>query len=128
MEPNQSHPDVVIEGLEVVIERDLEKHKGILERSKQELLSWEQARGHEIARKKAWRKLVGGGKYDDDALRESIRQSNVNIRHLSDKVDAAKESITFETQIVDTLTRQLEDQNRGLAVLARSRAVDANSN
>lgn len=119
-------PSVVIEGLEVVIERDLQKHRVILERTKQELLSWEQARGHEIARKRAWRKLIGGGKYDDDALRESMRQSNVNIRQLSDKVEAAKEKITFETNIVDTLAAQLQEQCRGLAELARQRVRDAN--
>ena len=112
-----AEPVVVIEGMEVVIERDLKRHKVMLERAKSELLAWEQARGHEIARKRAWRKLVGTGKYDDEALVASRDQSNVNIRHLSDKIEAAKERIAFETNIVDTLSRQQEEQTRGLAAL-----------
>ena len=121
-------PRVVIEGMEVIIERDLKKHQSILERTKQELVAYRQAASHEIAKKKHYRKLIGGGKYNDEALEAALKDIRVNIRHLTDKAEASEEKIKHEDLIVRTLTKQLAGQIQGLEELARYRITHAHRN
>ena len=113
--------NLVVEGIEDIIKRDLVNHKSLLERTKLELLSFRQARSHEIKKKKHYVSLIGDGKYDDDSLRKSIKDMNVNIRHMSDKADLAEKKIQHHTLIVDTLTENLKKQNEGLKRLAENR-------
>jgi len=125
-----AEPIMVVEGMEDVIKLDLEKHKDLLDRTKHELQAYTGARAHEIKKKKHYKSLIGGGKYDDEALRRSMDEIGVNITHMSNKVKAAQEKIEHHTLIVDTLSKQLEDQYKGLATLAehRKREIDALSN
>ena len=126
--PDNEQPVFVVEGIEEVIKRDLGKHKAILERTQTELLSFRQARSHEVKRKKYYNSLIGGGKFNDEALKKSIEQININIRHFSDKCTAAEEKIKFEGNIVYTLSRQLEDQEEALRNLAKHRRLNGASN
>lgn len=118
----REQPSIVIEGIEEVIKRDLSKHKMLLERSKIELIQYRQARTHEIKKKKHYRGLIGKGKYDDDSLEKSIGDIRTNIRHFSDKIKLTNDAIDHHTQIVETLTAQLEDQNNKLKDLATFRS------
>ena len=110
-----SGPMVVIDGIKELIERDLENHKMMLERTKGELLSFREGRSHEIKKKKHYKSLIGGGKYNDDSLRTSMDEIAMNIRHMSDKCELAEEKIKHHQMIVDTLTEQVNDQNYLLA-------------
>jgi hypothetical protein len=123
MDPNQ--PFVVVEGMEEIIQRDLEKHKVLLERTEQELRSYRLARSHEIKKKRHYLSLIGDGKFDDEALQNAIdTQINVNIRHLTDKCKTAEEKIEHHKMIVDHLTKQLEQQMQGLKYLAAARRAN----
>jgi len=106
-----SEPLVVIDGILQVIEMDLEKHTALLARTKDELLSFRQARSHEIKKKKHYNKQVGGGKYNDASLKVAMGDIATNIRHMSDKCTLAEEKIKHHQLIVDTLTEQVKDQN-----------------
>jgi hypothetical protein len=127
---DRKEPEIVIEGIEEVIKKDLKKHQAILERSKLELIAYKNSRSHEIQKKKKWKSHIGGGKFNDDALRESMDQIAINIRHMSDKVDLTNEAIKHHTEIVDTLIEQLDNQMKGLKTLAKYRKEhqDASSN
>jgi hypothetical protein len=114
-------PVVVIDGLEVIIRRDLEKHKLLLTQSKANLDAFRLALSHQIKKKKYYVFLVGGGKYDDAALWESIAMIGVDIRHLSDKAKLTEEALVHHSLIVDTLTAQLADQHKNLKILAEFR-------
>ena len=116
-------PKIIIEGIDVVIKRDLAKHQILLERSKLELTSYRQARSHEIKKKKHYKGLIGGGKYDDDALRKSMKDIAINIRHMSDKEKLSKDAIEHHTLIVDTLTQQLDDYNIDIKELYKARSA-----
>ena len=120
--------NVVIEGIEKVIKRDLEKHKMILERTKLESLAFKAAVSNEIKRKKYYKSLLGGGKFNDESLRNSIDMINVNIRHMSDNVKISNEKIEHNSLIVDTLTKQLEEQYAALKFLSEYRDKNASSN
>jgi hypothetical protein len=122
---NDEHPFIVIEGMENVIEKDLGKHKAILEQTKVELSVFRQGVSHEVKKKKYYKSLIGGGKYNDESLKTAIGQININIRHMSDKVKLAQEKVEHETLIVDTLTKQLEDQMDGVRKLAEYRMKQA---
>lgn len=122
MDPNE--PIIVVEGLEKVIEKDLERHKVLLDRSNQEKQAYQKAKSHEIKRKRYYLSLIGGDKYDDDALRESVRQINQNINHLEQKVKLSKDAIEHHKLIVDTLSAQLKDHNDRLAALRRDNGAD----
>jgi len=111
-------PRVVIEGLEEIIERDLEKNKVLLEQTQKELLAYKGARAHEIQRKKYYASLIGGGKFNDESLRVSMDDIAINIRHLSDKIKLAQEKIEHHTLIVDTLTEQRKAQYEALSALS----------
>ena len=119
------NPFIVIEGMLPIIEKDLGRHKSIFERSHTELTTYRQSVSHEVKRKKHYKSLIGGGKYNDDSLRESIQQININIRHLSDKAKLAQDKIDFEQNIVDTLTKQLDDQRDAEKKLAQYRMKQA---
>ena len=108
-----------VKGVDVIIRRDLAKHKSILERERINLLAYQEAVSHAIEQKRYYWKLIGGEKYDDDALRKSVEQQKVNIRHLQDKVKLTKESIEHHTMIVDTLGQQLKDYEEANAAADR---------
>lgn len=122
---NNGIPFVVIEGIDVIIKRDLEKHSALLERSKQEKLSYAQARSSEVQRKRAWKKHVGGGKYDDAALAVADAQMVQNIAMFSAKEKLSEDAIAHHTLIVDTLYAQLEEYNQAILMLAHSRSQDS---
>jgi len=123
MEANQ--PLIVIDGLEKIIERDLEKHKLLLVKTKSELDVYRISVSHQVKKKKYYKSLIGGGKYNDDSLRKSMTMIGVDIRHMSDKVKLSQEAIEHHTLIVDTLTKQLEEQYKGLKALAEYRRKEA---
>jgi len=105
-----SEPIVVVKGIKEKIEKDLEKHKSLLEQTGQDLIKFRSARSHEIKRKKHYNSLIGGDRYNDDALRESIQQSVINIKHMSDKCNLAEEKIKHHQQIISVLSQQLTNQ------------------
>lgn len=105
--PHASEPWFFIEGIDEVIRRDLEKHKGLLAQEQLNLQAYQNSVSHAIAYKKHYSRLIGGGKYDDDSLRRSMDQHRTNIRHLQDKVKLTKDAIAHQTLIVDTLTEDL---------------------
>lgn len=113
---------IYIQGIDVVIKKDLKHHKTLLDRSQLELQTYHQALSHEIKKKKHYLSLIGGGKYNDDSLRKSVDGINVNIKHMSDKVKLTQDAIAHHTLIVDTLAKQLEDYNNGMSELAKWRS------
>lgn len=115
---------VFLEGIDVVIRRDLGKHQAMLKQTEAERASFVEARDHESARKRHYYRLIGGGKYDDDALKKSVEQIRGNVRHLSDKVTLSERKIEHHTEIVDTLTQQLKDYDT-LAAAVRQANEDA---
>lgn len=110
-------PNIVIEGMENIIARDLENHKALLERTKTELDSFKLARAHEIKRKRHYSSLIGEGKYSDDSLQTAMSDITVNIQHMTDKVTVFEQKLDHHKLIVDTLTLQLKEQMMGLAYL-----------
>jgi hypothetical protein len=111
-EARAQDPFIVIEGIEEITKRDLAKHRALIEQTQAEMDSFRAARAHEIRRKKHYRKQIGGGKFDDDALRRAMKDIAVNIRHMSDKCQAAEEKLKHHKLIVDTLSAQLEVQEK----------------
>lgn len=117
MSDRRIEPEVFIEGIDVVIKLDLGKHKELLGQARADVESFREAATHESARKRHYHRLIGGGKYDDDALRSSVKDIRVNIRHLTDKAEQAVKKADHHTLIVDTLTTQLKDYDRRYAAL-----------
>jgi len=105
-------PDIFVEGIDVVIKLDLDKHKSLLDRAKLSQISFKTSVAHEIKKKKHFLSLINEGKYDETSMRNSITDIKINIRHLSDKAKLAKEEIEHHTLIVETLTAQLADYNK----------------
>jgi len=89
----------------------------MLTQTNAELLSFREAAAHESKRKRHYYRLIGGEKYDDDALRRSVDEIRTNIVHLTRKAEAAEDKIEHHTFIVDTLTEHLETYNRRFAAL-----------
>ena len=122
--------DVVVEGMEQIIQRDLDKHRSLLESANRDLLAFRTARSHEVKRKRHYRDQIGKGKFNDEALEAARIQMAINIRHLSDKADLAERKIEHHAEIVEALTKQLKDQMAGLKRLNDHRlaAEDASPN
>lgn len=119
-------PQIFILGIDVVIERDLNKHKSLLERAKHSLISFKTAVSHQVKKKKYYAGLLAdpAQKYDKRAMKKSLKDINIDIRAMSDKVQITQEEIAHHTLIVDTLTEQLADYNKQL----RELPADALSN
>ena len=114
-----SQPFIFIEGIDVIIRRDLQKHKKLLEQAHREEEAYQQSHAQLIARKKHYRKLIGGGKFDDDALKRAMNGIAIDIRAMSDKIKLSKDAIEHHRLIVNTLTGQLADYEKQ-AEIARS--------
>ena len=97
-----------IEGIDVIIKRDLDKHKSLLNNNNLDIQAFENARDTEIKRKRFYNEQKGKRNYDDDAMDKAINQMAINITHLSDRIKITKELRQQNTHIVDTLTEQLE--------------------
>ena len=106
---DNSSPMVFIKGMDKIIKRDLSKHKDLLQRTKLNLDAYRVALSHQVKKKKHYKSLIGGDKYDDNALRKSMDMIVIDLRHLSDKVKLTSEELDHHTLIVDTLTTQLDD-------------------
>ncbi len=106
---------VRIKGIDKVIKKDLERHKQILVRTQDELQAFRQSVSYLIQRKKHFSALIGGDRYDDDALREAVKGINIDIRAMSDKVKLTLDALDHHGLIVDTLTAQLEEYYESLA-------------
>lgn len=118
--------DVFVEGIDIIIKRDLEKHIELLNNNNLDIQAFEVAVASEIGRKRSYgkqKKVTKNGKlrYDPVAMDKAIVQMNVNIRHLSDRIKITKELRQHNTIIVDTLTAQLNDYNNGLRLLSKHR-------
>lgn len=110
-------PEIFIEGVDVIIRLDLGKHKELLAQTTTEMHGFRDAATHESKRKRHYYRLIGGGKYDDDALERSVVQIRQNIVHLTRKAEAAADKIAHHSLIVDTLTEQLATYNRRFTAL-----------
>ena len=110
--------DIFVEGIDVIIRRDLDKHKAILEMNVMDIQAFQKSRSSEIERKRFYGEQKGKRRYRDDAMDEAIEQMNKNIGHLSIRIKFAEELRDQNTIIVDTLTKQLEDYNKGIRALA----------
>lgn len=115
-------PEIFIKGMDKIIKRDLEKHKGLLARSKLELDSYKLSRSQLIKRKKHYVSLINNSKYNDDSLQRSVEMIAIDIKQMSDKVKLSNDAIDHHTLIVDTLTKQLEEYY-SLAERAANHAV-----
>jgi len=111
--------DIFIEGIDVLIKRDLEKHQSLLEKNNLDIQALEYARTNEIGRKKFYNTQKGKKNYDDDAMDSAIQQMVINIRHISDRITIAKQMRAQNTQIVDTLSDQLKNYYIGLAAKSK---------
>ena len=105
-------PEVITIGIDKVIEIDLGKHKAQLEQSKQRLLAYREAQSHQVQKKRHYAKLIGGGTFDDDALKASITMINTDVRAMADKCRVSEEEIAHHSLIVDTLTEQLVNYHK----------------
>lgn len=117
----RADPQIVIEGMEEILERDLAKHEGTVENAQRELEAYREGRAYEVRKKKHYRSLVNAGKYDQKAMESAIEQIDINLRHMADKVKLSKERIAHHQEIVDKLKEELANQYRGLKHLEEQR-------
>ena len=112
--------DTFIEGIDVIIKRDLDKHQSLLDKNNMDIQSLTFARQGEIDRKRFYNEQKGKRKYKDDAMDKAISQMVVNIAHLSNQIFKTKEHRVQNAHIVDTLTAQLADYNKSLLSFYKS--------
>lgn len=114
-------PEIVLEGMEEILERDLAKHKGILQQTKLEMDAYSDARSYEVRKKRHYRSLVNEGKYDRESMEAAIAQIDINLRHMLDKKKLSLEKIAHHEEIISKLEEELSNQYRGLKHLAEQR-------
>lgn len=117
---NRKDQHIVIEGMEVVIKRDLQRHEGILMQAKRDYMRFREAVSYEVRKKRHYKNLVKQGKYKKEAMESAIGDININIRNMSDKAKLAEDKIKFEENIVATLRSNLEKQNQQLKLLNKN--------
>lgn len=110
---------IIIEGLENIIQKDLDKHRFLFEKSKLELDEYRRALDYQVQRKKYYNRLLRAGKYNKESMEKEITQIQINARMLTDKISLSEKAIEHHKIIVDTLVKQLKDQQDGLLYLER---------
>ena len=119
--------DIFIEGIDIIIRRDLEKHKALLEKDIMGIESLQVARSNEIRRKQFYGEQKGKRRYKDNAMNTAIEQMNKNIGHLSMRIKFTEDMKKQNTLIVDTLTEQLKEYDTMLRTIAK-RNINGDSN
>lgn len=114
-------PDVVVEGMEDILERDLFKHRGLRNQAEAELLEYRNGRAYEARKKKHYQGLMSFGKYNAESMELAIGGIDINIRHMEDKAKLAKEKIEHHQEIIAALEKDLASQYRGLKCLKEQR-------
>ena len=112
--------NVVISGMEDIIKRDLDKHKAILKKTKEEYAVFRESVSYLIKRKRHYIEQKKTGKYNDESMQVSIDKLNIEIRKMSDKSDLANKKIKFEDNIVKNLILQLDNQLKSLRLLNKN--------
>jgi hypothetical protein len=105
--------DTFVEGIDVIIRRDLDKHKALLNMNNINIQNFEAARNSEIGRKRFYGEQKGKRNYSDDAMDTAIRQMNTNIGKFERDIKLTKDQRELNTRIVDTLTVQLKAYDVG---------------
>ena len=106
--------DIFVEGIDVIIRRDLEKHTALLEQNNINIQHFRDAQSNEIKKKQFYGEQKGKRKYRDADMDKAISQMNINIKHISNRIKIAEELKKENTVIVDTLTEQLKDYDKGM--------------
>ena len=122
--------DTFVEGIDVIIRRDLDKHKDLLNMNNLNLQAFAAARDNEIGRKRFYGEQKGKRKYRDEDMDKAIRQMNTNIGKFERDIRLTKDQKEMNTRIVDTLTQQLKDYDVGYKQLVeqlRKENLNANS-
>ncbi len=120
--------DIVIEGIDIIIQRDLDKHKSLLEMNNLNIQSFEGARSNEINKKRFYGEQKGKRKYRDKDMDIAIEQMTKNINHLSRRITVTMELRKENTIIVDTLTEQLKQYYINLKKLSEAQKQELNAN
>ncbi len=96
--------DIFIEGLDVIIRRDLEKHTALLEQNNINIQTFRVAQSSEIQKKRFYGEQKGQRKYRDSDMDKAIFQMSTNIKHISNRIKITVQLKKENTVIVDTLT------------------------
>ena len=120
--------DTFTEGIDIIIKRDLDKHKSLLEKNIIDILAMQNAIAAEIARKNYYGEQKGNRKYKDDAMDTAITQMTKNINGYSVRIKIVEEERVLNTRIVDTLTLQLQEYYEGLKQLSNIRKLELDAN
>ena len=118
--------DTFVKGINVIIKRDLEKHKALLEYNDLNIQALQRARATEIARKRYYGEQKGKRRYRDKDMDIAIEQMNKNIRHLSARIKITEELKKENTIIVDTLSEQLKSYNSTIEKIAERNYANSN--
>lgn len=109
---------IVIEGIEEIIKRDLKKHQMLLERNDCEMTEYKNALSYQLKKLKHYDLLLKGeNKYNKDSLSKSIDMIEVDIKQIENKIKLTNDAMEHNTLIVNTLTKQLEEQMEALKYL-----------
>lgn len=120
-------PDIIIEGMEEIIDRDLVKFQGVLEQKTHELLAYREARSYLVKRKREYNKLLeGDNNYNKDSLKTALDGMVIDLRQMSDKVKLTEEAIEHFKMVVDDLAEQKKAQDLGLKRLNEYRNGSSN--
>lgn len=119
--------DTFVKGIDVIIKRDLDKHKSLLEKNNLDIQAFQTAIASEIGRKRFYGEQKGNRRYRDEDMDRAIEQMNKNIAHLSIRIKLAEDLRVQNTLIVDTLTEQLKQYNLGMKELTK-RHIYGNNN
>lgn len=107
-----TEPTIFLEGIDVIIKRDLAKHRANVERCATEEQAYAQSLATLIARKKHYRSQVNNSRYNKESMLTAIYGLRVDIRAIDDKVKLSREAKSHYQVIVDDLVNQLSEYNR----------------
>jgi len=96
----------------LVLKRDLGKHKALLERRTIEKQAFVKSRSLLIQRKKHYKSLIGGERYDDESLKKSTEMIGIDIVAMSNNIKLAQDAVDHHKMIVDDLTFKLTAYNK----------------
>lgn len=128
VKPNRGQ--LVIEGMDVIIKRELDRHKMIISTLNKQIEVLKEQIDHLKQKKVAWANMIGQRRFNAEAMQKAIKGMEDQITNNSNDLAIKRQQLAYSMKQVTMYDEQMQNYYKGLADLAQARKeeLDGDSN
>lgn len=126
VKPNRGQ--LVIEGMDVIIKRELDRHKMIISTLNKQIEVLKEQVDHLKQKKSAWANMIGQRRFRADSMQKAIKEMEDQITSNTNELGIKRQQLAYSMKQVTMYDEQMNEYYRGLADLAQARKEEMNGN